>query len=403
VVNDLREDLDRALRTVTFSEAPVERAKRAGRRIRARRRAALLAGALAVAAIAVGYPALTRNSAAPSAPATGTKTPAAHEAPYGGDPVVRDAPPGGATQAPGGMADRAGQIAAGAFGDLKWQASVVPPGPTSPVRGDSCYTVAISLGGGDIQGECNDLPGAMSDGLGPAKPAAFTELGNDGTTETTVGEATQDVAYFIVNFTDGQQLKLIPVTVGGHRYIAWMAPLSMTIQYVVAHLGGPYNDDGQIAVATPFEQPGQPPVFGLWQDGQGGPAPGAGVIGHGTTGGHAWKVTAYEGPWGTCFVTDPGGTNCVPAELGPTAIIGWGGDSAESAAFGSAGPGVALVRVTLSNGTTATARPVGVGNEDLFAFAMRRGLIPVSWTAYDASGKKTGAGAVKSQSGPTGP
>jgi hypothetical protein len=127
------------------------------------------------------------------------------------------------------------------------------------------------------------------------------------------------------------------------------------------------------------------------------------VIGHGTTGGHAWKVTAYEGPWGTCFVTDPGGTNCVPAELGPTAIIGWGGDSAESAAFGSAGPGVALVRVRLSNGTIATARPVGVGNEDLFAFAMRRGLIPVSWTAYDASGKRTGSGVVKSQSGPTGP
>ena len=60
-MNDLREDLDRALRTVTFSEAPVERAKRAGRRIRTRRRVALLAGALAVAAVAAGYPALTRS------------------------------------------------------------------------------------------------------------------------------------------------------------------------------------------------------------------------------------------------------------------------------------------------------------------------------------------------------
>jgi hypothetical protein len=317
--------------------------------------------------------------------------------------VVTAGPPGNATQGPAGLTDSAGQVAAGAVGDMKWQVSVVPPGPKSPVRSDSCYTVATSLGGSDVYWGCNDIPGALGHGLGFGKPAAFTELSDDGTTETTVGEATQDVAYFIVNFTDGQQLKLIPVTAGGHRYIAWTAPLSMTIQYVVAHLGGPYNDDGQIAVAAPFQQPGQPPVFGLWQDGQGGPAPGAGVIGHGTTGGHAWKVTAHEGPWGTCFVTDPGGTNCVPAELGPTAIIGWGGDSAESAAFGSAGPGVALVRVTLSNGTTATARPVGVGNEDLFAFAMRQGLIPVSWTAYDASGKRTGAGVVKSQSGPTGP
>ena len=68
------------------------------------------------------------------------------------------------------------------------------------------------------------------------KVAAFTGLSGDGAAETTVGEATQDVAYFIVNFTDGQQLKLIPVTVGGHRYIAWLAPLSMTVQYVVEEL-----------------------------------------------------------------------------------------------------------------------------------------------------------------------
>jgi hypothetical protein len=271
-VNDLREDLDRALRTVTFSEAPLERAKRAGRRIRARRRVALLAGALAVAAVAAGYPALTRASAGPPAPATGTKTPAPHQTPYGGDPLVTAGPAGEATQAPDGMTDSTGQIAVGAIGDMKWQMSVVPPGPKSPVPGDSCYTVAISLGGSDMQGECNDIPVSLGRGLGTSKPAAFTELSNDGTTETTVGEATQDVAYFIVNFTDGQQLKLIPVTVGGHRYIAWMAPLSMAVRYVVAHLGGPYNDSGQIAVAVPFQQPGRSPVFGLWQqDGQGGP------------------------------------------------------------------------------------------------------------------------------------
>ncbi len=37
---------------------------------------------------------------------------------------------------------------------------------------------------------------------------------------------------------DGQQFKLVPVTAGGHRYVAWMAPLSMTIASVTAHLGG---------------------------------------------------------------------------------------------------------------------------------------------------------------------
>jgi hypothetical protein len=394
-VNDLREDLDRALRTVKFSEAPLERAKRAGRRIRVRRRVALLAGALAVVAVAAGYPALTRASAGPPTPATGTSTPAPHQTPYGGDPIVKAAPAGKATQAPGGLTDSAGQIAAGAIGDMKWQMTVVPPGPKSPVPSDSCYTIAISLAGSDMQGACNDIPSALGRGLGFGKPAAFTGLSDDGTTETTVGEATQDVAYFIVNFTDGQQLKLLPVTVGGHRYIAWMAPLSMAIQYVVAHLGGPYVDDGQIAVATPFEQPGQPPVFGLWQDGQGGPPTDTQVIGHGTTGGHAWKVTAYEGPWGTCFVTDPYGTDCVPAMLGTTTILGFGPASTGGWAFGSAAPGVASLRVTLSNGKTVTARPVGVGNEDLFAFPTGHGVSPTGWTAYDASGHQVGPGPVR--------
>jgi hypothetical protein len=398
-VNDLREDLDRALRTVTFSEAPVERAKRAGRRIRARRRVALLAGALAVAAVAGGYPALTRASAAPPPPATGTKAPAPHQTPYGGDQVVTDGPPGGTTQAPGGLTSKSGQIAVGAIGDMKWQVSVVQPGPKNPVPSDSCYTIAISLGGSDMQGACNDIPSSLGRGLGQGKPAAFTELSDDGTTEVTVGEATQDVAYFIVNFTDGQQLKLLPVTVGGHRYIAWMAPLSMAIQYVVAHLGGPYADDGQIAVATPFEQPGQPPAFGLWQDGQGGPPTDTQVIGHGTTGGHAWQVTAYEGPWGTCFVTDPSGSECWQAQaLNTTTILGWGSASPAELGFGSAAPGVASVRVTLSNGKAVTVRPVGVGDEDLFAFPAGGGVSPASWTAYNASGLQVGAGSVSSSS-----
>jgi hypothetical protein len=397
-VNQLREDLDRALRSVTFSEAPVERAKRDGRRIRARRRVTLLAGALAVAAVAASYPALTRAGAAPPGPATGQRTtPAPQASPFGGDMVVTAGPPGSATQAPGGLASSDGQVAEGAIGDMKWRVSVVGPGPKSPVPADSCYTIAI-FAGSEIQGTCYDIPGSLGDGLGAGQPASFTELMNDGVTETTVGEVAPDVTYFIVTFNDGQQLKLLPVTVGGHRYVAWMAPLPMTIQTVVAHLGGPYSDSGEIAVAVPFEQPGQPPAFGLWQrDGQSAPPVDTRVIGHGTTGGHAWKVTAHEGPWGTCFVTDPAGTQCVPARLGTTTILGWGSVSPAERGFGSAAPGVASVRVTLSNGKTVTAAPVGVGDEDLFAFPTGDGVSPSAWTAYDGSGKVVGAGPVSAR------
>jgi hypothetical protein len=211
-----------------------------------------------------------------------------------------------------------------------------------------------------------------------------------------IGEVAQDVAFFIVTFTDGQQLKLIPVTASGHRYIAWVAPLSMTVRSVVAHLGGPYSDSGQLATTVPFEMRGQLPLLGLWQlPGQAAPPRAAGIIGPGTSNGQAWSVTAHEGPWGTCFVTGPRSGECVPVKrLDTTTILGgWGGDQ-PGPSFGAAAPGVASARVTLSSGKTVTARPVSVGDERLFAFATGKGVSPAAWTAYDVSGKVVGAGAV---------
>lgn len=261
-MSDLQEELDRALRTVTIGAAPVERAKRAGRRIRTRRRVALLAGVLAVAAVAVGYPALARSAAAPPAPLTGQPTPA--PSPHPSDMAVSAYPAPAITQAPGGLASKTGEIAAGSVGDMRWRIYVVPPGQKNPVPADSCYTITIVVGS-DLQGPCYDLPSALGRGLGVAKPAAFTERSDNGATVTTVGAAAPDVTYFIVTFADGQQLKLLPVTADGHRYIAWMAPLSLAVDSVVAHLGGPYSDSGQTATAVPVERPGRPPVFGRWR------------------------------------------------------------------------------------------------------------------------------------------
>ena len=268
-MSDLREDLDRALRTVPVGDAPVDRAKRDGRKIRTRRRVALLAGALAVAAIAAGYPALDRSGASPPTPLTGH--PAPTPSPGQSDMVVNAYPPPKTTQSSGGLASKTGEIAAGSVGAMKWRITVVPPGQKNPVPTDSCYTITIVTG--NIQGPCYDLPASLGGGLGEHKPAAFTELSDNGATWTTVGEAASDVTYFIVTFADGQQLKLLPVTVAGHRYIAWMAPVSMAIDSVVAHLGGPYSDSGLTATAVPFNQPGVvPPEFGRWQlAGQGAP------------------------------------------------------------------------------------------------------------------------------------
>jgi hypothetical protein len=393
-VNELRENLDRALRTVTFSEAPVEGAKRRGRRIRARRRLAVLAGALAVAAVAAGYPALARSSAAPPGPASGLPTGAPDKSSASHDPVLTEGP-GGTIHAAGGLTDKTGSVAWGLVGREKWQVTVHAPGAANPVPADSCYVAATSSAS-PLGQSCNDIPAQLaSDLTSNGDPAAFTGL-SEHTTEVTIGVAAPDVAFFVVTFSDGQQLKLIPVTTGGHRYIAWVAPVSMAVTSVVAHLGGPYSDSGLTAVAVPFDQPGRFPIFGLWQQaGQAAPPRDALIIG-GMTGGHHWQSTAFEGPWGTCFVTSSGTTVCVPVKrLITTAIIGGWGGASPGPAFGSAAPGVALVRVTLSNGKTASVKPVGVGNEDVFAFATGKGVSPVSWTAYDKSGHQVAAGSAK--------
>jgi hypothetical protein len=79
-------------------------------------------------------------------------------------------------------------------------------------------------------------------------------------------------------------------------------------------------------------------------------------------------------------------------------LAGWGG-STPVAAFGSAAPGVASLRVTLSNGPSVTVRPVTVGNERLFALWTGNGVSPTGWTSYDAAGHVTGTGSVTSSSG----
>ena len=399
-MNDLREDLDRALRTVTFSEAPIERVKRDGRRIRTRRRVTLLAGVLAAAAVAAGYPALARNSAAPPAPSTGAKTQAPHQAPYGGDPVITDGFPDGTTQAAAGLATRSGVIAKGAMGGVPWQVTVRGPGATNPVPADPCFTVSITSVG-DLGVSCSDFPTLKAGVLNSGNPVMFTGEG-DAVTEATIGEAASVVTYVIVNFTDGQQLKLIPVTADGHRYIAWIAPLTMTVASVVAHLGGPYVDSGQTATAVPFDPSGQLPVFGQWQQqGQRAPAKASGVIGGGVVGDHVWSAIGYVGPWGSCIVVNGEGFDCLP--FGPLSTVTILGPVSYSVPglrliFGSAPAGVAKVRVTLSGGRAVTARPVAVGNSRLFAVAVPANAAPTRWTSYDAAGQQTGTASVASAS-----
>jgi hypothetical protein len=397
VVNGLHEELDQALRTLPVGDPPLDRVRRDGRRLRARRRVAGTVGALVVVAAAVCYPALAgRPGAAAPAPASGqTAVPAPAKTLANGDAVVTDSPAETATMGPDGMTDKSGLVAQGTVGGAAWQVSVSGPGPANAVAGDACYTFNLADAGRMAVG-CADLSARLLDQVQSGDPAAFTGMA-DGTTDVTVGAVAGDVTYFIVTFTDGQRLKLLPVTVAGHRYVAWAVPEYLVVANVDAHLGGPYNDSGQVVTAAPFTRPGSAPLFGLWQRaGQSAPPRDTGVIGAGLAAGQDWNAIADEGPWGTCVVTSAGQTGCVPvAQLTHTGMLGILRGGTSGVAWGSAAPGVTRVRIALSDGTTAEVTPVGVGNENLFAFWTGPAVSDQSWTAYNAAGKQVGHGVSK--------
>jgi len=391
-MTELRDDLDRALRSLTIGEAPVLPAMRDGRRLRDRRRLAVLAGVLAVAAVAAASPSIARMSAAPPGPVT------AHR-----DPVVTDQPPAAGAAS--------GTIAQGTVGGLRWTAVLGPSVLNPQGQASTCFTASIALTAtgpasrpsAELTADCAQTAALLATYTG-SNPAGFTggigTVGATGTPEQVMlGAVAPDVTYFELAFTDGQRLKLIPVTVLGRRYVAWVAPASMSVASLTAYLGGPNADSGQTATAIPYDPPGAVPSFGLWLKPGQVPAPRAsGVIGHGTADGRAWSESAYVGPWGTCFTPSPaGGGECMDtAGLATTGVLGgWGGNPVEPA-FGSAAPGVARLRVTLSNGKSVQVTPVAVGNERLYAFWVGAGVSPTGWTAYDAAGQVVGTGTMSS-------
>ena len=379
-MSELREELDRALRTVIPGPPPVREAIRRGRAMRFRRRAAVLASAVAVVAVAVGYPALTRNAAAPHAPQP------AQDAPHH-DPVVTDGPVGTQHGAQG-MVSSNGVIAEGRIGASRWQATFAS---------GLCFTTTVSPGapqgtGSALRGSCGGLP---SPGADPADFRTFS----DGTNEATLGSAAHDVTYFVLTFTDGQQLKLIPVTWHGTRYVAWAASASMTIVSITAHLGSPVSDSGQQAITIPLSLAGRPPMFGIWvRPGQQAPPRDTTLI-TGLAGGRSWEVTAYEGPWGTCWTDTSDGSGCAMVAPATTTAVAAGSvpnhaNRVPRLVYGQAAAKVCYLVVTLTDGRTIYVSVAPLGNEQVFAFALTSGQTAKRWTAYNIAGKPLSSGGV---------
>lgn len=367
-MSDLRTELDAALRTVVPGEAPVEAAMRRGRRLRLRRRAGAVAGAVAVAVfVTVGYPALTRQSAPVS--------PEQHQ---------RIA----VTDEPAGPGSPPGAVAHGKVGGASWEVDVDNPNVTgSSGQGNTalpqCYSARGSIRGADGTVYSSGL---SVSGCGLTYPTGGTPVVFTGTESATngvaIGAVAPDVTYLTLRLADGQELKLIPVTAYGARLVAYVVPLSTPVVGAKAVLA-----NGQYLAAVPFNQPGKTASFGLWAlPGEHVPPTDSVVLTMGTTP-DIWsqKVTAYEGPWGTCWVIGRADPSCVPAGgLKDTSIIGHSSDGL--AMWGSAADNIGRILVTLGASVLEVPR-AQVGDEQLWAFTLAKGQKAVSLKGYDSFGK----------------
>ena len=363
-MSDLHETLTSAFAAIDPGPAPVEAAMLTGRKIRNRRRAGVLAGAVAVVvAAAVGVPVLAHQLALPSPPASSVRVTV--------NPPGPDAP--------------AGTIASGLDGTQPWSARIEYPG-----------TAKCAVGGTDVTAyNCKGtLPTANGD------PISFPDAGVPDNNFFKTGRMSfliefglveHDVTSARVALADGTVLTLRPVTVGGSRWVAFASPIGVPVDSVTA-----YSRAGEIATAIPFSYEGSGfPVFGQWlPPGQAAPARLTVTVDSGTLDGTAWQAIAYVGPWGTCIGVDgnSGVHSCYASNqsLG-TALI----DTGPGVWWGTAADSVSAVVVTLKDGSTRRVGVTQVGRQKFWALALTDQEYPgARWAAYDAAGNQVASGRV---------
>jgi len=347
-VSDLHENLSTALAAVEPRPAPVEATMLAGRKIRNRRRAGLLAGAVAVVVAAVvGVPAFTR--------------------PVSLQPTTNDTR---VTVNPPGPHSPAGLIASGLVGATPWSLSV------TAATSKNCAFTGTDLG----YFSCNGVLGQVS----AADPISFEGMSGEGGADqafVSFGQVWQGVVAARVELSDGATLTLHPVEVDGMRFVAFATRVGLPIDSVTV-----YSRSGELAVAIPFNPPDGFPSFEAWlRPGQAQPPRFSGAFGSGVA------ARAYVGPWGICLEVDNTG-DCSPVIDTPgTAWMGASG----SVVFGSAAESVSYLTITRRDGSTLRAAAIAVGPHKFWAVPLSQAeQSGARWTAYDAAGKAVGSGSI---------
>jgi hypothetical protein len=356
-VSDLHENLSTAFAAVEPGAAPVEAAMLAGKKIRNRRRAGLLAGAVAVVVAAVvAVPAFARQEALP-APATSR---------------IR------VTVNPPGPHSPAGLIASGVVGNQRWDAVVQSP------RSNSCMITGINLTsvnctGSLTQPDASDpiaLDGASG---GPANGTQYF---------VSYGPVAKDVASVRVVLADGTVLNPRPTAIDGARLVAFATPDGAGVESLTV-----YSRTGEIATSVPFNGPDGDglPSFAQWlRPGQAVPARHSGTIASGTADGKPWRAAAYLGPWGACVVVGPDPAACFSTARHPATAAGGGSPSEE---WGTAAQSVSYLIVTPTGGTPTRVGATAVGPEKFWALPLTRNeQMSGHFTAYNAAGQQVASG-----------
>ncbi|HEY5017514.1 MAG TPA: hypothetical protein VII59_12140 [Streptosporangiaceae bacterium] len=357
-MSDLHENLSTALGAVEPGAAPVEAAMLAGKQIRNRRRAGLLAGAVAVVVAAVvAVPAFARQEALP-APATSR---------------IR------VTVNPPGPHSPAGLIASGVVGNQRWDVVVQSP------RSKSCMVTGINLTfvncTGDLtQPDAGDPIALNGAGGGPANGTQYF---------VSYGPVAKDVASVRVVLADGTVLNPRPTAIDGARLVAFATPEGVPVESLTV-----YSRTGEIATSIPFNGPDGDglPSFGQWlRPGQAVPARLSGTIASGTADGKPWRATVYLGPWGACVVIGPD-TACFSPTQHPATAAAGGSPSDE---WGTAAQSVSYLIVTPKGGTPTRVGATAVGPEKFWAIQLTKNeQMGGHFTAYNAAGQQVASGSL---------
>ena len=352
---EIREQL-RLLGTVEVSPPPYLEAVRRGKSVRLRRRAAAAAGVAGLVLLGVLVPRLVPHVGQP-APVTPRYDVTVHR-PGPGSP--------------------SGQVAWGTINGRRWQLRVVAQQGVS----NGC-----TFFGQDVQ--C--VPGEAS-----ASPDQVSFIyAVSGGTQFQLAAVGAGVTKVAVTLGNGTELTLRPTVVDGKRWVGFAAPTRLTVSRAVS-----FSGTRELGYAIPYNGAFGAQLIVWLRPGQRGPARASYRIGSGTLGGKHWSSRAYAGPWGIC-VEGVGSAGWCAASA--TAIRPSGGamTSYITCSPGTAGvwyaavarPSVVTVRFGLSDGRSFSVPAVRIaGGGRVYAFAVPNGVRLLTYTAYDAAGKKVDVG-----------